>query len=110
MPEAAVLERLWEACDARGLSPTDLSHRIGAPLPTITPWRAREKMPSARYLIAIPSALQINGHWLLTGEGSMDAPAAGGFEDGVRHAATTIADAVARLSSSVGNKSRRRVR
>ena len=58
----------------RGVTQTELGKRIGVRQATVSQWlsRTNPSEPKADQLVRLPESLGINGHWLLTGRGSMD--------------------------------------
>jgi transcriptional regulator with XRE-family HTH domain len=60
-----------------GISKNELARRVGAAGPTVIEWFTRGALPDGEKLARLPEALGVNGHWLLTGEGSMLPPGAG---------------------------------
>lgn len=68
-------QRLIAAVAAAGLSWNGLADRLSEYGPrvyagTTTPWRDGA-IPSGEMMLRLPKALGVDGHWLLTGEGSM---------------------------------------
>lgn len=56
----------------RNVRPAELARRLGTKDATISDWFKRGTAPSAELMLKLPAALDINGHWLLTGEGVPD--------------------------------------
>lgn len=67
-------ERIRIARELRGLEQTELALRIGIDGPggnsTVSRWESGQHMPRAEHLAALVRELNIDGHWLLTGDGS----------------------------------------
>lgn len=60
---------LW-ARERRGLEQAVLGRALGQrDGTTISKWEHDERRPSADALVAVVRALEVNAHWLLTGEG-----------------------------------------
>jgi transcriptional regulator with XRE-family HTH domain len=73
----AFQRRLRQAMGVRGVTQTELARRMGTRQSTISDWLAepgakRTKLPSLEYVLQLPEALDVDGHWLLTGEGGME--------------------------------------
>ena len=66
--------RLRRALSLRGMTQSQLAKTIGVRQATVSQWFNGESpaQPRAEQIIKLPEALSINGHWLLTGEGTMD--------------------------------------
>lgn len=66
-------ERLQQAMEARGWGPTEFARQLDVRQATVSAWFRDESpsLPSADILMKIPEALGIDGHWLLTGRGTM---------------------------------------
>lgn len=62
------LARLRLAMDQRGLTQRDLARALGVREATVSAWFQQGKLPSGTTMLALPGALQVDGHWLLTGE------------------------------------------
>ena len=79
-----------------------LGDLIGAEQPVVGRWLAEGgPLPAGKYLVRLPTALGVSGHWLLTGQGPMAPPTAGeaaiyerGIEEGRRQAAARVAQAL----------------
>lgn len=56
----------------RRVGVTELARKLGVNQPTVTAWFTKGAEAKATQIAAIPEALGISGHWLLTGEGSME--------------------------------------
>lgn len=71
------LQRLTLAMEARGLSQNALADRLSTGedrvyASAVNNWLTKGTMPGGEMLIRLPAALDVDGHWLLTGEGSME--------------------------------------
>ena len=96
---------------AVGLSQKALADVIGGDQPTVQRWLVDGgSLPAGKYLVQLPGALKVSGHWLLTGKGPMAPPTAGetavfergvgeGRRDAARRMAQTLAELVARESA-----------
>lgn len=70
-------ERIRAARNHRGMEQADLGRALGQrDGTTVSKWENDDRRPSSDALLAIVKALRVNGHWLLTGEGAPDSPAA----------------------------------
>lgn len=69
-----VAGRIAATMRVRGLTQKGLAGLIGAPQSTVQKWVAEGAAPGAALLAKLPAALQVNGHWLLTGEGQVELP------------------------------------
>lgn len=74
-----IVGRLYDAIKAQGLSQFELARRIGMSQSGINEVfkilrnpKAPMRIPGILYLSRVPDALQINGHWFLTGQGKME--------------------------------------
>ena len=56
------------------MTQSELARRLNVRQATISQWFNQEApaQPKAEQLLRLPGVLEINGHWLLTGEGGMD--------------------------------------
>ena len=56
------------------MTQSELARRIGVRQATISQWFSENSpaQPKAEQMVKLPHALEVNGHWLLTGEGTMD--------------------------------------
>lgn len=70
----AARQRLDEAMRKRGVNQSELARRLHVKPGTVNQWfrGKRPAQPKAEQLAGIPNALGISGHWLLTGDGTMD--------------------------------------
>jgi len=71
---SAFRHRLRQALTVRGITQSELARRVEVRQATISQWFSSDApaQPKAEQLIKLPRALEVNGHWLLTGEGTMD--------------------------------------
>jgi len=98
----AFFERLRQVLADRGMSQADLARELGVGEATVSEWFTRGRVPSGDVLLRLPAVLEVNGHWLLTGEGPRELPWSG--EDlYVRGAA----DAVAQMRRHLDEVARR---
>ena len=67
-------DRLRRALNRRGMTQSELARKIGVRQATISQWFSNDNpaQPKAEQMIKLPAALEVNGHWLLTGEGTLD--------------------------------------
>lgn len=85
-PARLFFRRLREAMAAREVTQQELARRLGTSPGTVSPWfRARNPSFPNTHILKLPKVLKVNGHWLLTGEGHMDAGPGETFAKGVRH-------------------------
>lgn len=77
---AAVKRRILAYLDERGINQVELGRLMGKGQTSVQPWVTGKSAPSADSLVKLCSALGISGHWLLTGEGPVEAP---GTEPGI---------------------------
>jgi transcriptional regulator with XRE-family HTH domain len=100
---SAFFERLRQVLDDRGMSQADLARELGVGVATVSEWFTRGRVPNGDVMLRLPQALDVNGHWLLTGEGPRDRDDdAGGdpYQRGVR-------DALERMSRCLDDVGRR---
>jgi transcriptional regulator with XRE-family HTH domain len=64
--------RIAFAMSVRQLSQSEVARRLGCQQSVVSEWVAKFRAPSALYFIRMPEALEVDGHWLLTGEGDLD--------------------------------------
>jgi transcriptional regulator with XRE-family HTH domain len=98
MSIGTVMDRLLHAMSVRGTSQSELARRIGVKQGTIQKWTQGSE-PGAQLLSRVPGALNISGHWLLTGDGAMEAPGErqdleAVREEGVAYAARAIEERI----------------
>ena len=60
--------RLREAMARRGMTQTELARRLDVRDATVSDWFNRGTMPSGSVMVRLPHVLDVDGHWLLTGE------------------------------------------
>ncbi len=70
----AFRDRLKRALMLRGVTQSELARRLNVRQATISQWFNQEApaQPKTEQLLRLPRVLEINGHWLLTGEGGLD--------------------------------------
>lgn len=83
---SAFLARLRRGLEARGMSQAELARALGVGEATVSEWFTRGRVPQGDVFLRLPSVLQVNGHWLLTGDGPEELADPGGdaFRTGVR--------------------------
>jgi transcriptional regulator with XRE-family HTH domain len=100
---AGLKRRLREALERAGIGQAELAKSVGTGQGTVSAWLAthRPDVPTARFFLELPAALDVSGHWLLTGEGPMAPPTASegdtyrrGVEEGLRQARVRVAEAL----------------
>lgn len=69
---AAFFERLRAVLRARQMSQADLARQLRISGTTVSEWFTRGRMPHGDVMLRMPEVLEVNGHWLLTGQGSRD--------------------------------------
>lgn len=72
-----LLRRIRLRFDQMGITKNELARRIGAAGPTVIEWFTKGALPDGEKLARLPEALEVNGHWLLTGDGPMLPPGSG---------------------------------
>ena len=73
---ATLGDRITGACEAAGLSQTELARRLGVRLATIRAWEDDQADPRANKLQMLAGLLGVSIMWLLTGKGDgLDSPA-----------------------------------
>lgn len=72
-----LLRRIRLRFEQLGITKNELARRIGAAGPTVIEWFTQGALPDGEKLARLPEALEVNGHWLLTGDGPMLPPGAG---------------------------------
>ena len=75
------------------MSQADLARGLGIGVATVSEWFTRGRVPNGDVMLRLPSALQVSGHWLLTGEGPRDLQRTRGMDPylrGVQDALTYI--------------------
>ena len=69
-------ERLRAAIQFSGLNQNEVAYRLSTAPARISEWCNGRSVPDFRFLSMLPEALNVSGHWLLTGEGPMPLGAA----------------------------------
>jgi transcriptional regulator with XRE-family HTH domain len=94
---SAFFERLRLCLDERDFKQADLARELGIGVATVSEWFTRGRVPGGDVVLRLPTVLQVNGHWLLTGEGPMEATSDGDdlYRKGVK-------DALAHMSRGLG--------
>jgi transcriptional regulator with XRE-family HTH domain len=69
---SSFVERLRQCLLERGMSQADLARGLGIGVATVSEWFTRGRVPNGDVMLRLPAALQVSGHWLLTGEGPRD--------------------------------------
>jgi transcriptional regulator with XRE-family HTH domain len=64
-------DRLRAAIQLSGLNQNEVAYRLSTAPARISEWCNGRSMPDFRFLSMLPEALNVSGHWLLTGEGPM---------------------------------------
>lgn len=100
---SAFFERLRLCLDDRDMSQADLARDLGVGVATVSEWFTRGRVPSGEIMLRLPQTLQVNGHWLLTGEGPRELEQHHGGDPYLRGAQ----DALARMARSVEEVARR---
>jgi transcriptional regulator with XRE-family HTH domain len=100
---SAFFERLRQVLDDRGMSQADLARELGVGVATVSEWFTRGRVPNGDVMLRLPTALNVNGHWLLTGHGPREYEAAPNGDPYARGAA----DAIARMARALDEVSRR---
>jgi len=100
---SAFFERLRQVLDDQGLSQADLARELGVGVATVSEWFTRGRVPNGDVMLRLPSALRVNGHWLLTGEGAREYEAAPHGDPYLRGAC----DAIARMGQAMEEVARR---
>lgn len=65
------------AFERLGISKQELASRLGVAQPTAVEWFSRDRLPDADVVARLPDVLGVNGHWLLTGDGTQAPPGHG---------------------------------
>ena len=75
---AAFKARLIRLCGQRQWKQKELAEAVGATQQSVSPWLDPKKpdIPKGRLMLALPQALGVSGHWLLTGKGPETPPGA----------------------------------
>ena len=76
-------ERLVFALSLSGKGQNEVAREVGASQSVASDWfdQATETLPGGKFLVRLPGALGVNGHWLLTGEGHWHPQPASGRKD-----------------------------
>lgn len=106
MELSAFIERLRLCLKDREMSQADLARELGVGVATVSEWFTRGRVPNGDVMLRLPQALQVNGHWLLTGEGSRERephrgmdPYLCGVQDTLGHMARSIEEAARRFGT-----------
>jgi len=93
------LDRLRELLEDRDISQAELARGLGVGVATVSEWFTRGRVPQGDVFLQLPALLQVNGHWLLTGEGTRDMASAeqGAYEQGARDVLTELTAALKRI-------------
>jgi transcriptional regulator with XRE-family HTH domain len=96
-PEWEFRKRLrWAVERIGGLS--ELARRLETSPGTVHPWLQKGgSMPNGAFMLRLPAALEVDGDWLLTGEGSALGKRRGGFAAGVAYARTELERTLSKL-------------
>jgi len=68
--------RLENVMREKGMVPADLAEKLETSRATVSEWKVRGSWPTGYDIIMICKALDVNAHWLLTGEGDAETPGA----------------------------------
>lgn len=55
------------------MSQADLARELGVGVATVSEWFTRGRVPNGDVMLRLPAVLSVNGHWLLTGDGPIEA-------------------------------------
>lgn len=69
---SAFFERLRLVLEDRQMTQADLARELGVGTATVSEWFTRGRVPSGDVMLRLPHALNVSGHWLLTGEGAKE--------------------------------------
>jgi len=69
---AELCRRIAFSMSVRQLSQSEVARRLGCTQSVVSEWVAKHRAPSGMYFCRLPEALEVDGHWLLTGEGDLD--------------------------------------
>lgn len=61
-------KRVAQAIEASPLSQVDIAKRLGVGDSLVSKWVNKRQSPQPEYLAMLPAILEVDGHWLLTGE------------------------------------------
>lgn len=84
------------------MSQADLARELGVGVATVSEWFTRGRVPSGEVILRLPDALEVSGHWLLTGRGPRDLERRRGMDPYLRG----IQDAFSYLSQSLDEGAR----
>jgi transcriptional regulator with XRE-family HTH domain len=70
----ALMRRVAQAMQIAGLNRAELARRVHLSAASVSEWWTKDAQPSSNTMQRMPRALHCNGHWLITGEGSMAPP------------------------------------
>lgn len=99
---SAFFERLRQVLEDRDMSQAELARELGVGMATVSEWFTRGRVPNGDVMLRLPHALQVNGHWLLTGEGSSEQHAQDG--DPYRRGAHEAVERMARALEVVARR------
>lgn len=71
---SAFFERIRQVLDERQMSQADFARELGVGVATVSEWFTRGRVPNGDVMLRLPAVLDVNGHWLLTGEGARNLP------------------------------------
>lgn len=60
------------ALDRKGLGQNELAEMVGASSGAASGWFSKGTYPGGNFIVQLPELLDVDGHWLLTGEGTME--------------------------------------
>ncbi|HET7461300.1 MAG TPA: helix-turn-helix transcriptional regulator [Longimicrobium sp.] len=100
---SAFFERLRQVLDDRGMSQADLARELGVGVATVSEWFTRGRVPNGDVMLRLPAALNVSGHWLLTGQGPREYEPAPNGDPYLRGAS----DAIARMTRAMDEVARR---
>jgi HTH-type transcriptional regulator, cell division transcriptional repressor len=70
MMESDFVDRLRAALDDAGITQSRLAQELDVRPATVSDWLTRKSIPGGEAMMRLPAILHVDGHWLLTGEGS----------------------------------------
>lgn len=65
-------ERLARAIAGRNMTQAQFADELGVPPPRVSEWITGKWLPKGETIVETVAILNIDGHWLLTGDGTMD--------------------------------------